>query len=194
MQTPFFTPLRPGQPGDICLLLEPTDQGEIHALRQQQITLQNLYGGRLMEPVHLTCQRFVLNDQQRYPDLINMLVEFTAQYQPFSFQVQGLIPLYSPYRQMNILKWEIIPESRLKRFSARLEQLLQNPWTTSLYTPGWVSTLVTALVEIDGSRSISAERLPSFPHPLFTPSLLTVSKINGPSEFEILDKIPLCKA
>ncbi|MCU0486771.1 MAG: hypothetical protein MUC85_11760 [Anaerolineales bacterium] len=191
MQTPLRTPLRIGQPGDITLLLEPVDPVEIKDMRKHQFALQEHYGGELMEPVHLTCQRFTLNDEQYYPWLLETLTAFAAQYEPFTLQAQGLLPFYSEYRQVSLLKWEVVLDPRLESFSARLEHILMQPWITSLYTPGWVSTLVTALVNINPETTQPLERLSSFPHPLFMPGILTISKLQRPSEFEIMDKLPL---
>lgn len=194
MKTPLLTPVRIGQPGDITLLLEPVDPAEIERLQQYQLTLQKLYGGRLMKPVHLTCQRFVLTDEQHYPALVELLKNLGGQFQPSTLQANGVQPFYSRFRQENILKWEIIPDSFVESFSARLEQLLQTPWTASMYSPGWVSTLVTALEGNNPEPSQPPEELIKFPHPLFTPGTLTLSKLLGPTEFEIMDKIPLWKS
>ena len=194
MQTPFRTPLRIGQPGDLTLLLEPSDPAEIDTLRQYQIALQSLYGGKLMEPVHLTCQRFTLTDEQQYPRLVEILTAFASHSETFTLQAQGLLPFYSEYRQAYLLKWEIVLDPRLKSCSARLERVLKTPWITSLYTPGWVSTLVTALEDIHTEPSPGKVDLPSYPYPLFTPGILTISKLHEPSNFEILDKIPLWRS
>jgi len=191
MKTPLLTPLRIGQPGDITLLLEPVDPAEIEAMRKHQSALRKLYGGQLMEPVHLTCQRFILTDEKRYPALVTMLKALIEKYEPFTLQAQGLLPFYSEYRQVHLLKWEVFLDPRLVSFSAQLEHLLETPWITSLYTPGWISTLVTALVDINPEPAQPLEGLPSFPHPLFTPGILTISKLQRPSEFEIMDQIPL---
>ena len=194
MKTPLHTPLRIGQPGDITLLLEPVDPTEIEAMQQHQIVLQKLYGGQLMEPVHLTCQRFALTNPQQSPALVAMLTAFAGQYKPFTLQAQGLLPFYSQYRQVHLLKWEVILDPQLVSFSAQLEQLLETPWISKLYSPGWVSTLVTALVDINPEPSKSPGQLPGLPHPLFTPGILTISKLLEPSEFEIMEKIPLWKS
>jgi hypothetical protein len=194
MKTPLLTPVRIGQPGDVTLLLEPADPAEVERLQQYQIALQKLYGGRLMEPVHLTCQRFVLTDEQRYPALVEMLKDLGRQFNPPTLQANGVQPFYSRFRQENILKWEIVLDPFVESFSARLEQLLQTPWTASMYSPGWVSTLVTALVANNSEPSQPLEGSIKFPHPLFTPGILTLSKLLGPTEFEIMDKIHLWKS
>ena len=194
MKTPLLTPLRIGQPGDITLLLEPVDPDEIECMRKHQSALQKLYGGQLMEPVHLTCQQFILTDENRYPALVEMLKALVETYEPFTLQAQGLLPFYSEYRQVHLLKWEVPLDPRLVSFSARLEHLLETPWITSLYTPGWVSTLITALVDINPEPAQRFEGQPSFPHPLYTPGILTISKLQRPSEFEVMDKITLWKS
>ncbi len=194
METPTLTLIRGGQPGDICLLLETNIPEEIAALRKHQDNLKSIFGGQEMIPVHLTCQRFVLAKPSYYPSLYEMLKDLASGFQPFSLHAQGLVPLYSPYRKINILKWETIIDPLLVDFSAKLEKLLDNTWSTSMYTAGSVSTWVTALVNINPATPKNLERLTDFPYPLFTPRILTVSKLLGPSEFEIMDRIPLWKS
>jgi len=193
MLTPLRTPLRPGQAGDICILLEPADPTEIHALRQHQNALQQLFGGQISDPVHITCQRFQLTDPYKYSDLLDQLRYLAVDYQPFQISAQGLVPLFSSYRQMLLLKWEIPLEPWLVTVSTRLEQILVKLAINSLYPPGWVSTLVTALIDINPDSTQPPELFPDFPHPLFTPTILTLSKLHGPSEFEIMDRIELWK-
>jgi hypothetical protein len=194
MRTPALSLIRGGQPGDICLLLETDNPAETAALRQHQASLKSIFGGQEMVPVHLTCQRFILADPSYYPILFEKLKNLANGFQSFTLHAQGLVPLYSPYRKTNLLKWETVPDPLLVDFSARLEKLLDNTWSTSLYSPGSVSTWVTALVNINPEPLQDLEQLPSFPHPLFTPRILTVSKLLGPSEFEIMDRIPLWKS
>ena len=52
---------RVARPGDVCVLLEPAED-EIADLRQRQAALQARFGGCPHERVHLTCQRFELQD------------------------------------------------------------------------------------------------------------------------------------
>ena len=188
MASPVPASIKPARPGDICILLEPNDAAEVNALRQRQLELQQHYGGQVMEPVHVTCQRFVLANPEQYPALVAQLSSLAASYQHFEVSAQGLVPLYSNYRQVHILKWEILREARLVSFSAQLERILEITGITSLYPPGWVSTLVTALEDIS-ALALGEPCLFEEPYKLFTPRILTLSKIHGPSEFEILEQI-----
>ena len=190
MASPVPASIKPARPGDICILLEPGDPAEINALLQRQLELQQHYGGQVMEPVHVTCQRFVLANPEQYPALVAQLSSLAASYQHFEVSAQGLVPLYSDYRQVHILKWEILREAGLVSFSAQLEHVLEAIGFTSLYPPGWVSKLVTALEDISAPDR-DEPRLFEEPYKLFTPRILTLSRIHGPSEFEILDQIRL---
>jgi len=187
----FHQPLRTAQPGDLCILLEPGDPDEITALRQHQLALQRRYGGEVMNPVHITPQRFTLaHPQQQYQALLDQLEALAAHWQPFKISAGGLLPFHSDYRQAHIIKWKVLPPDEMVSFSSQLEHILTTIGGTSLYPPGWVSVLVTALTGIDPGTAQDEPDL-SFPQPLFTPSLLTLSKIHGPTEFEVLEQIPL---
>lgn len=183
-------PLRAAQPGDICILLEPNDPDEIAALQQHQLALQHRYGGRVMNPVHVTSQRFTITHPQQIQALLDQLAGLAAQWQPFQISANGLLPLNSEYHQARIIKWKIAPPDALVRFSAHLERVLAAIGGDSLYPPGWVSDLVTALTGIDPAASPEEHDL-HLTQPLFTPNILALSRINGPTEFEVLEKIPL---
>lgn len=182
--------LRIAQPGDLCILLEPCDPGEIAALQQHQMELQRVYGGQVMEPVHLTSQRFTLEHPQQYQALLDELGRLAERWQAFTVSASGLLPFHSEYRRAHIIKWKILPPDEMMNFSSQLEQILTNIGGTSLYPPGWVSTLVTALTGIDPACTSEEPDL-LYPQPLFTPGILTVSRIHSPTEFEILEQIPI---
>ena len=186
----FPQPLRIAQPGDLCILLEPGDPEEITALQQHQLALQRCYGGQVMEPVHITCQRFTLTNLQQFEALRDELNHLAARWQPSKISASGLLSLHSEYRRADIIKWKILLTDELASISSQFERILAAIGSTSLYPPGWVSTQVTALTGIDPGVSQDETDL-HFPQPLFTPSILTLSRIYGPKEFEILEQISL---
>jgi hypothetical protein len=184
------SPLRTARPGDLCILLEPANLDEVAALQQHQLILQRHYGGQIMEPVHITLQRFNLTHPQQYQALLDELESLRADWRPFKISAQGLFQLHSDYRQADVIKWKILPPEELALFSAQIEHILADIGGASLYPPGWVSTLVTALTGIAPASSPEEPDL-HYPQPLFTPGILKVSRIHSPTEFEILEQIPL---
>ena len=177
---------RPARFGDICVLLEPTKEEEILHLRQRQMSLQSLFGGILIENVHLTCERFACQDNDLIQSFGQNLTRALAIVEPFPFTTLSLQTLYSPLRQTNILKWSVPVTENLQRFVAIVEQTLLATGIPPLYPSGFVSSLVAAL---RGVPELSPDELSNynvFPHHLFTAGKVALSRISGLNEFEIL--------
>jgi hypothetical protein len=185
-EQPKFIYARPARFGDICVLLEPTQKEEVNHLRQRQMALQSRFGGIPIENVHLTCQRFACQDNDRIRSFVQNLTRALAPVEPFPFTALSLKTLYSPLRQTNILKWFVPVTENSQRFVATVEQTLLATGIPPLYSPGFVSSLVAAL---RGVPELSPDELSNhnvFPHHLFTAGKVTLSKISGLNEFEIL--------
>ena len=182
---------RPAKFGDICVLLEPTQEEEINQLRQRQISLQSLFRGIPIEDVHLTCQRFACQDEYLLQRFAQNLTRPLATVEPFPFTALSLRTLHSPLRQTNILKWHVQVTEDLRRFVAIVEHTLLATGITPLYPSGFVSSLVAALRGVSELSSDDLSSYNAFPHHLFTAGKVVLSKINGLNEFEILATIPL---
>jgi len=183
---------RTAKPGDICVLLEPSED-EIAELRQRQMSLQALFGGRPHERVHLTCQRFSLPDERLLPDVIRHLGSQLVAVQPFPIVAVSLVQLTHSFWQSRLLRWRIQGTSDLRRFGAIVEGVLATMGIKShfSYASGWEPTLVTALEEIS---ELNLDRylgdIP-FPHHLFVARQVVLSRIKGRKEFEILETVQL---
>ena len=190
-EKPKNTRGRPAKFGDICVLLEPTQEEEINHLRQRQMSLQSLFGGIPIQDVHLTCQRFACQDEHLLQGFVQNLTRPLAIIEPFLFTALSLKTLHSPLRQTNILKWHVQVPEDLRRFVAIVEHTLLATGITPLYPSGFVSSLVAALRGVSELSSDDLSSYNAFPHHLFTADKVVLSKINGLNEFEILATIPL---
>ena len=177
---------RPARFGDICVLLEPTQEEEINRLRQRQMSLQSLFGGIPIEDVHLTCQRFACQDNNLMQGFVQNLTRALAIFELFPFTALSLKTLYSPLRQTNILKWSVPVTENLQRFVAIVEQTLLATGIPPLYPPGFVSSLVAALRGVPELSPDELSNYNGFPHHLFTVGKVALSRISGLNEFEIL--------
>ena len=184
--------VRPAEIGDICVLLEPGDSAEIHGLRQRQIALQKGFGGVPIDRIHLTCQRFAGQEEGHITELTAQLRRALQIYASFQLTALSLYTLYVPVRQSNILKWNIAITRDLTRFVALVEKTVRQSGIQPLYRSGFVSTLVAALKDIP--QDLDPRFLNShyeFPFSLFTASQVSLSRIDGPDQFEILAVIPM---
>ncbi len=178
--------IRAAQYGDICVLLEPTDGAEIAQLRHQQRALQVLFGGTPVEPVHLTCQRFEVRDGSQLDQFIRDLAVCLISVMPFSFTALALQTLYVSTLQSNVLKWQVERTDALRRFVNLIDRELARAGLSSLYVPGAVASLVTALKGVPALTPVDFAQVNGFPHHLFTVNRIVISRIQGPDRFEIL--------
>lgn len=185
---------RTAKPGDICVLLEPSED-ESAELRQRQISLQALFGGRPHECVHLTCQRFELQDEYLLPDVIRNLQSALLTVQPFPIIAVSLIQLDHPFWQSRLLRWRIQGTSELQCFGATVEEALVTMGITPHFshTSGWRPTLVTALEAIPEANLDRHLGGMLFPHHLFVARQVVLSRIKGRGDFQILGTIQLSK-
>jgi hypothetical protein len=108
------------------------------------------------------------------------------------------VPLYSSFREVNLLKWRIQVSLELRLFTSLVEGVLVATDIHSIYPPGWTSSLVTALEDIpelcfdrqELNNNPQLARLP-FPQHLFTARQITISRVKGPDSFDILEQIPI---
>ena len=198
---------RRARPGDVCVLLEPAED-EIPSLRQLQMSLQTLFGGRPHERVHLTCQRFELREERLWPDIVQHLRTHLAAIQPFPITADSLVLFESRFWQSRLLRWRIQVTPDVRRFTRLVENglvaahvappRLLRPVTGSSvgtlhFSPpsGWVPTLVTALEAIPRANLDRHLSEIAFPQHLFTGRQVVVSKIIGERQFDILETIQL---
>jgi len=191
------------KPGDVCILLEP-GYDEVPALRQRQLALRARLGGVPHDPVHLTCQRFELppsgsnpcarlgrpNTNSAEADLVQHLQATLADISPFPIVAAALVQFYSPFWQLDLLRWRVRLDDQLQHALARIDAMLIGLHIT-LHYPSDRTPLVTAL---EGNLISLPERaLPDmvFPHPIFVARQVIVSRIIKPRDFEILGRFEL---
>lgn len=176
--------VRPGQAGDICVLLVPTDPAEISRLSQHQRALQAYFGGDLIEQVHWTCQRFECQNPKLTRILIQKSRQTLAALAPFPLVALSLQPLYVPILGTSVLKWRIEVTEKLLHFEQTIRQFLLAEEITPLFK--FTSSLVSALKEVPKVTPKSIQDYGPVNYPLFTAGQIIWSRIQGPDQFEIL--------
>lgn len=190
--------VRPAKVDDICILVYSSNLEEIAHMRGSQAVLQSLVGGRIVSPVHLTSHRFEVHDAKLIEFLVQDLADKLGRVHPFPITALSYVPLYSAFREVNLLKWRIRTDVELYEFTMKVNGVLEAIGLQSIYPQGWVSSLVTALEDIpeliydrhELNQSLQVAKEP-FPRHLFTANEVAVSRVKGPEEYEILEKIAL---
>jgi hypothetical protein len=190
--------VRPAKEDDICILIYTNDMEENAHMRGSQAILQTILGGRVVFPVHLTSHRFEVQDDKSIKRLIQNLSDILERFHPFPITAVSFVPLYSAFREVNLLKWRIRTSVELYEFTMKVDGVLEAAGIRSIYPPGWVSSLVTALEDIPDlcfdrhelNQDLRLAKEP-FPRHLFTANEIALSRVKGPEEFEILERITL---
>jgi hypothetical protein len=190
--------VRPAKEDDICILVYTNDLEENAHLRGSQAILQTILGGRAVTPVHLTSHRFEVQHEAVMKLLIQNLSDLLERLEPFPLTAVSYVPLYSAFREVNLLKWRIRTNVELYEFTMKVDSVLEGVGIHSIYPQGWVSSLVTALEDIpelcydrqELNKSLQLVKEP-FPRHLFTVNEIALSQVKGPEEYEILERIAL---
>jgi hypothetical protein len=190
--------VRPAKEDDICILIYTNDMEENAHLRGSQAVLQEILGGRIVTPVHLTSHRFEVQEDKTVKLLIQNLTDLLERFHPFLITAVSYVPLYSAFREVNLLKWRIRTSVELYEFTMQVDGVLEAAGIHSIYPPGWVSSLVTALEDIpellydrhELNQSLQLAKEP-LPRHLFTANEIALSRVKGPEEYEILERILL---
>jgi hypothetical protein len=197
--------IRPARQDDICILLYSNDLEENAFLRGSQAILQGILGGRVVTPVHLTSHRFEGQDDKTVLRLVQNLADRLENAggdidhrgcKPFPITALSYVPLYSAFREVNLLKWRIRTSVELYQYTMLVDEVLSAIGIPSIFPEGWVSSLVTALEDIPelcSDRQELNQKLQSvqdpLPRQLFTANEIALSRVKGPEEFEILERI-----
>jgi hypothetical protein len=188
--------VRPAREDDICILLYSNDIAENELLVDSQAILQSILGGRIVTPVHLTSHRFEVLENHNLQRLIQNLADRLENFTPFPITALSYVPLYSAFRDVNLLKWRIRTSVELYQYTILVDGVLDAAGIPSIFPPGWVSSLVTALENIpelcydrtELNVNLQLVKEP-FPRHLFTANEIAISRVRGPEEFEIIERI-----
>jgi hypothetical protein len=174
---------RPGEPGDVCVLLAASRPltPDVHARLNQ---LQRVYGGRIVDPLHLTLDR-VSGD--RTDDLIAAVRRSVPDLRPVVVRGEGLMTMRSSYRGGDILKIEATQEHVAPDVDA-VRSAVRAAGLRSLYGDERRAN-VTVLEGITRAGHVAGDHWQ--PLDLFTADLVIVSRIAGASSYDILDRISL---
>jgi hypothetical protein len=165
---------RPAQPGDYYLLLVPEDAAVTLAWQRP---LQQRFGGRCTQPVHISLQRLVCENESRIQQIANVVKTSLLPISSIPINGRFLFPLYSQFRRENILKCEAERPSDLVQFTQAVNQILARLEIKTTFTAA--STWITVLEDIDES----ARGRIFFPEPLFMATRLLCSQVVGTSRY-----------
>jgi hypothetical protein len=178
---------RIAQPGDIFILLVPTGP-ELKQLRHKHAQLQTQYGGRLVDPIHITVERFSPENGQFTQDCIAPIKKTLHRVRPFQLTVDALIQFFAPYWQSQVLRWRVAESPTWSDFRDLLENTLSEIGCPSHFVRRRHATCT--ILRLDHKVNLSSEAR-DFPRPLFTARHLWISMLKEDGLFEILEKLEL---
>ena len=178
----------PAKPGDICILLVPAEEDK-PALRQRQVELHDLFGGQIVEDIHITCQKFCVTDGRPLKPVLRRLSRCITGIQPFLIYAGSYIHFYSDFWKFSVLRWRVLEDKDWCFFQGQVEETLDKVSCPPHYRHGKPATCTA--VNLD--REINLEMVPReiFPFPLFRARKVLFSRIKSQYEFEILETVIL---
>ena len=185
----FIMPEAPriAQPGDIFILLVPSES-ELEQLRHKQIDLQSQYGGQLIDPIHITVERFSPGNELCTEDCITPIKRSLYQVQPFQLRTDALIQFFAPYWHSQVLRWRVQESAIWNDFRDLLERTLRDIGCPSHFVRRRHATCT--ILKLDGEIDLPPEAQ-DFSLPLFTVRQIWISVLKEDGQFEILEKITL---
>ena len=179
-------PVRSAIDGDYCLLAIP--ESTPAPLYEHQRQLQKIYGGFITSPVHLTLQRFTTTQPHSLSGLQHYLQDLLLEILPLQMNAKMIYPLYSEFRQSEIIKWEIDVTKKIRDFFVCLEETLPLFGCISQYPDGWTSSLITALEEVSPNGNHAPPDIADAPRPLFIADKILISRINSYRDYLLVDE------
>jgi 2'-5' RNA ligase len=179
---------RRAQAGDVCILLSAAP--DTNGFRAQQQRLQAAFGGTLTNELHLTCQR-VDPRPERLSELQSMLARLAGDFRTMPITATSVVPFYSRFRKIHVLKVGIELTAELLRFSVRLESALSGLGLPSLYRRGSQSSLVTVLEGVRDAALPVAWSDVQLPTHLYDARRIVLSRIRGIEDYERLGEVAL---
>jgi hypothetical protein len=180
---------RIAQPGDIFILLGPSAQ-ELHLLRQWQADLQTRYGGKLVNHIHITSQRFTPQQRLLEESCVELLKNELQNLQSFPIFTDKLIQFYARYWDTLVLRWRVQETDTYTKFRDVLDQTLEIVQCPSHFDRQRHASCGALNLDV---RSDLENNPPvrNYPAYLFTARELLISKLIGDNEFEIIETIGL---
>jgi hypothetical protein len=177
--------VRAAQAGDICILLVPSrpPSADVKDLLER---LKRDFGGRIVEPLHVTVDRVAAVDTA---DIETAIRECVPRQRMAAVRGEGLFVLRSAYRGANVLKVDVGRDNALDHDIDELRAALRNVGLTPMYGDER-SMSVTALdrIERPGAPDTAAAGLPL---DLFVADTVLISRIRSVGDYEILDTASL---
>jgi 2'-5' RNA ligase len=177
------------KPGDIFLLLVPTGK-DLEYLRQKSKKLHQRYGGQLVDPIHITVERFSPGEGQFPKECVQKIQKNLQGIQPFQLRTDSLIQFFAPYWQSPVLRWRVENSAQWKNFRNHLENTLREAGCPSHFTRRRHASCTILKLE---KKIPLPENASKVAQPLFTIREIRISQLQLNQAFEILEKIEIGK-
>lgn len=181
--------VRSALPGDICILLLPTAQ-ELTRLREFQTGLQGVFGGQIVEHVHVTCQRFKPDHAEQLWQIINRLVDELAMVKPFPLLACSLVTLQSEFWHSHLARWQVQETTHWQSLNATIRMILQELSCQPHYHGDKMPTC-SALEQIPVEPRQTESLDLASPEVLFEARQVIITKIEGQGYFTTLKTFQL---
>ena len=180
--------MRPAQAGDVCILLEPSAD-ELSYLRAYQRRLQAVFGGQLVEHVHVTCQRYRPDASEHLTRIVYKMVDELASVEPFPLLPASVVTLQSEFWETSLARWTVQETDAWRSLIAVLNRTLQELSCPPHYQGDWPPTCGALEHIAPGQPLLGLDE--ALPQVLFEARTAVLSQVEGQGRFTLLKKVTL---
>jgi len=178
-----MTSVSTAQPGDICVLLMP-DQPDLPGIRRMQEELVAAYGGWLVPEVHITCQRFRIDQPSSLDEYLLRLRTYLGRQAGFPVFASRLVQYEAAFWQTHVLRWEVELTVEFNRFIQLLDVAIRETDLQPDY-PHDVPFTCSA-VDLTAQVKLNQPANRKYPFQLFQARRAIFSRVLGFNDFEML--------
>lgn len=179
---------RAAKPGDTFILLVPPAQ-ELHHLEKLQLGFQNQYSGKIVDHIHITCERFTPKREKFPQECSAVLRHHIGNLTPFTVFSDAVIQFYAPYWQNQVLRWRIEETAAWIEFRTLLRKTLEGIACPSHFDRQRRATC--SILTLDKAAELGEKHdLAIHSQKLFTAQEAVISQLHENHQFEILETIP----
>ncbi len=178
-----MTEIGVAKPGDLCVLLVPSDS-ERSSMRKKQQELFDTFGGWIVPEPHVTCQRFNLGSDLRLSPVLEAMQRIVSVLPTFPVFTSSLTEFLSPFWGTYVLRWQIVQDKNWTTFITSIDQTLKSAGCELHYNHEFPFTC--SALELPRPVSMNLAQQFQFPQHLFTATKVMITGVLGSDEFETL--------
>ena len=163
---------------------------ELSGLQRIQLDLQAHFGGKPVEPIHITVERFSPDEASFTDQCLFTLRRILENVNPFPIYCDQIIQFHARYWQQVVLRWRVQQTQVWRDFKENTSEALIELGCPSHFVRERHATCTALFMDDHVDLSVYQPETP-FPMKLFTVDQVLISLLEIPGQFRIMETIEL---